>query len=217
VNTLNLGYVEGAALSIGGTNDGPTVALNFQRVLNSTISSAIPIRSLTAGAYINTTGSTLPITAPSVGTVKVRGNFDGTLETTSLKSLAVTGVIHGGVIASGSIGTVTALDAINATFFAGVTGGTTGLPTLVTQFPDTAASIASIRIRGVFSASAISAWNVEEIDIAKVATAPGSTTFGFSAAHFGTVRTVAGGSSRVIDLTDPTTGLTVDNFSLVVV
>jgi subtilase family serine protease len=217
VNTITLGYLEGSTFSVGGTNNGPTVALNFGRVVNSTISSNIPIRSLTSGAYLDTASTVLPITAPSVGTVKVRGNFDGTIETTTVQSLMVSGDIHGGVIASGTIGTVTAMDAVNATFFAGIAGDTIGLPTLVTQFPDTAASIASIRIKGVFAASLISAWNVNDIQIGKVVTAPGSAVFGFSSGHFGTIRTVAGASGRIINLTDPSSELTVDNFELVLV
>jgi subtilase family serine protease len=217
VNTINLGYLEGAAMSIGGTNTGATVALNFGRVANSTIASSIPIRSLTAVAYTNTTTGTLPITAPSVGTVRVRQNFDGTIETSTLQSLTVGGIIHGGARATASIGLVTALGAVNANFFAGIANGVTGLPTLVSQFTNQAANIGMIRIKSVFSASLIAAEELDSVRIGKVVTAPGSATFGISAGRVGMIRTVAGPAGQIVNLTSPSTGLTVDNFSILLV
>ena len=52
-------------VTIGGT--AGSVAFNFLRVVDSTVTSAIPIRSITAGAYINTTGGVYAVTAPTVG------------------------------------------------------------------------------------------------------------------------------------------------------
>jgi len=118
-------------------------------VLNSSITSAIPITSLTANAYVDTTGSPIYITAPTVGVVKVKGNFGGTISTTTLGSLSVGGVIDGGgVLATGSIGTVTAGGITGSRFFAGVNIALDALPTSVADFSNTASVIHAISVRG---------------------------------------------------------------------
>jgi len=215
ITTLSLGYVSAATIAIGGQGTGQSVAMTFNRVLNSTISSGIPIRSLTAGAYLDTTGSPTYITAPSVGTVKIKGNFGGTIKATTVGTLSVSGIINsGGVIASGSIGSITADGIVNSQFFAGISDGLTSLPTSTSDFANTAASITSIRINGgVFSNSMIAGWDVGTVSFAKIGTDSGASAFGIAADHVGKIRTSGiGFSDKALQLTNPTTITSVDNF-----
>ncbi len=214
ITSLNLGYVAGGTVTIGGATSGQTVALSFNRVLNGTISSAIAIRSLTADAYVNTTGNPIYISAPSVGTVKVKGTFGGTISTSTIKSLQA-GLIDGGaVLATTSIGTVTADGIDNSTFFAGVTTGLTTLPTSAADFSNTASVIHSVHVRkgGLFSNSLIAGYKVDSVNVGKVGTVVGADSFGITANVLGTVQAIAGSADQLVHLLDPTVITTVDNF-----
>ncbi len=211
-NALNLGFLQGTTLSIGGIDNGPTTALTLGRVVNSSISSTIPIRKITSGDYLDTSGSPIYITAPRVGAVHVRGNFGATIQTATLQSLNVTGVITGGAIASSSIGSVIAGGIANSIFFAGLASGTTTLPTLVSQFVNPAGNIESIRTRGIFSNALIAAATISDARFGDVPTSPGAATFGLSATQFGKIRTVVGPSKQVVSLDSPVTSTTIDNF-----
>ncbi len=219
INSLSLGYVTGAPVTISGTNSGQTVALAFNRVLNSPITSAIGIRSLTAGAFVNTTGSPLYITAPSVGVVKVKGTFGGTITTATVESLLVGGDIEGGsILATGSIGSIVAAGISNSTFYAGVAASPAdeiALPDSAADFASTTAQIKSVRVTGgVFSNTRISGWTVDSVSIGKVSTDAGGTIFGISAGHVGKVRAIAGTAGKLVKLDDPTSSTSVDNFQI---
>jgi hypothetical protein len=172
IGTLDLGYLEGSTVSVGGAGSGQTLSLNFDRVLNSNVTSAIAIKSITAVAYLNTTGSPVYITAPKVGGVKVKENITGiTIDTTSITSMQVGGTIQGGsLLASDSIGSVKAGGITDSTFFAGVMSGQIALPTSTAQFTNTSSEIHSIRVTsGVFSNSLIAGWTVDDVPVGKTA------------------------------------------------
>jgi hypothetical protein len=77
LNALSLDYVQGATISVGpGTG---TLAVNFLRAVDTSITSAIPIKSLTATSYVNSDGLSDVITAPSVGPIRVKKGFGGTV------------------------------------------------------------------------------------------------------------------------------------------
>ncbi len=215
INSLAVGFVEGSTVSIGGAGSGMIATLAFNRVLNSTITSAIAIKSLTASAYLDTTGSPTYITAPSIGTVKVKGNFGGTIKTTTVASVIVGGLFDGGgVLATGTIGSIQADGILNADFFAGVSGNLTSLPTSSADFANTKSSIGSIKVDGgVFSDSLIAGCDVGSVSVAGVGTTAGGSSFGISADHVGKIRTGKIGFSRqVLSLDNPTTMTTVGNF-----
>jgi hypothetical protein len=209
---VNLGYLAGAALSIG-SGTGGSVALAFRRVTNGTITSAIPIRTLTAGAYIDTLTTPSLITAPSVGTIKVKGNFGGTVQTTTLGSLQVTGTLLGASItATDGIGSISAGSITGSSILAGVTPGMTALPADEVDFINKSASIGSVSVSGTFSDSDIASWNVKSVSIRTVETQAGGTAFGVAGGTIGKVRAKAGGKS--IGLNDPKVASTFQNFSV---
>ncbi len=214
VNALSLGFVSAGNITIG-TGSASSVALSFNRVLNSTITSGIAIRTLTAGAYLDTTGSPTYITAPSVGTVRVSGTFGGTIKTISVASLIVDGdITGGGIIASDSIGSVVAAGITNSQFFAGVSAGRLSLPTASTDFANEKSLIGSIKVTGnTFSNSLIAGWNVGTVSVNSVDTASGASLFGISAAHVGKIKTGGiGFSGKPLQLINPTSMTTVGNF-----
>ena len=214
ITSLNLGYLAGGTVTIGGATSGQSVALNFNRVLNGTITSAIAIKSLTAAAYVNTTGHPIFISAPSVGTVKVKGTFGGTISTSTIQSLSAGQIDGGAILASNSIGTVTAGGIDNSTFFAGVTAGLTTLPTSAADFSNAASVIHTISIKkgGVFSNSLIAGAKVDNVNVGKVGTVVGADDFGVSATVLGKIQAVAGSADQLVRLSDPTVSTTVDNF-----
>jgi hypothetical protein len=213
INAITLGYVAASTLTIGGTATTQSVGLAFNRVLNSNINSAIPIRSLTAGAYLNTTGSPVYITAPSVGKVSIKGDFGATIKAASVASLSVTGLINGGgILANNSIGSVTAGGIVGSQIFAGVNSGQTTLPTAAINFSSEQASIGSVRVNGgLFSNSQIAAWDIGGVILAQVPTVVGGANFGISTAHLASIRTGLIGTHKGLSVIDPT-NTSIDNF-----
>jgi hypothetical protein len=208
---VNLGYIAGSALAIGA-GEGGSVALAFRRVTNGTITSAIPIRTLTAGAYIDTSGSPSVITAPSVGAIKVTGNFGGTVDTDSVSSIRVSGTLTGTINATDSIGSVTAGSIVGGTINAGIEAGLTALPASEADFINKSSSIGSVSA-GTFSDSDISSWDVQSVRLKKVQTTAGGQTFGVSGGVIGKVKAKATGGQSITG-NDVTTPRTISNFKV---
>ena len=136
LNTLSLNYVAASSINVGAGVG--TLGLAFGRVLDTSITSAIPIRSITANAYLNTDGVPDQITAPSVGTIRVKGNFGGTIQAQTLGALVATGSIqNASILTTGSIGTIVASDIQGSNIFAGVRAGLDVMPTSSDDFVNT--------------------------------------------------------------------------------
>jgi subtilase family serine protease len=197
LSSLKLGYVAGAAITIGSSTTTPATAMTFNRALNTTITSATPISTLTAGAYLNTTGSALDITAPSVGKVKVTGNFGGTIVTNNIVSLNVGGTIdNGAILATGNIGSVTADSITASSFFAGIASGATTVPTAEADFVNQKSLIGKIKVAhgGVFSNTVIAGWDVQSVSVGAVT----GTASGVTANHVGTVTAAIAGRTESV-------------------
>jgi hypothetical protein len=80
VSAVTLNYMSASTMTIGGAAPS-TVALTFNRVVDSSITSAVTIRSLTAGAYVNSSGVPEYITAPAVLKRRVKGVLGATIQT----------------------------------------------------------------------------------------------------------------------------------------
>ncbi len=143
LNSLFLNYVASSAINVGGGSGA--LAVNFSRVLDTSITSAIPISSLTAVAYLDTDGVPDYITAPSVGTVKVKGTFGGTIVTTQVASIKAGSLQGANILASNKIGTVVSGSITDSTLFAGITPGLTTLPTSASDFANQNARITSVK------------------------------------------------------------------------
>ncbi len=210
-SAVSLGFLSASALTIGGS--AGSVALAFNRVVDSSVTSAIPIRSLTAGAYVNSDGVPDYITAPAVGPVHVHGAFGGTIRSASVAALDVTGAIQGGGIEStGTIGSVTAASVSGASFMAGVTAAA-GLPGAA-AFTNAAGDIGRVTVKAGFSDTVIAAASVGRVTLGSVQTTAGGTPFGVSGKVIAGVHATAAGTGKVVQVTDPKTAVSLDNFQV---
>jgi subtilase family serine protease len=211
---LSLGYLAAATINVGGAGSGQLLSLAFNRVLNSGITSAIPIASLTAGEYLATDGNPHYITAPSVGAVKVTGDFQGTIQTASITSVVVGGtLVNSDLRATNSIGTITAGAISGSTIFAGVNPDVTTLPNSAADFVNQKSKIGRVTIKsGQLADSIIAGWTVAAVTAPSVDAANGGTTFGITAAHVGSVKTKGSSLFSAIKIVDPKTSVVDDDF-----
>ena len=189
VNTLAMNFLQAATLTVGGGSGALNLALG--RVLDTTITSAIPINSLVASAYLNTDNVPDRVTAPSIGVIRVAGGFEGvTVQTGAFTALAVGGSIKGSTIrTTGNIGLVMAAGISNSTIFAGVSPDLTTLPTSSSDFTNQSANIGRVLVRAAgFSNTLIASWKIGAMALGPVhTTTTTGTAFGVTANHIATV------------------------------
>jgi len=138
------------------------VSLAFGRVSDISVTSAAPIRSLTATEWLNPSQTSL-IEAPWIGTVTIKGNAKGGLlgsfeaavrlndaaAKQSLATMTVAGWLDGAEIrAPSAIGSVTAGGLRHSLIYAGVKDGVTGLPDPTTDF-GALVSIRTVTVKGL--------------------------------------------------------------------
>ena len=202
VNSLTLGYLQGSTVTLGGTAASRGVAITLNRAVDATINSGQPIRSLVAGSYINTTPAAPDyITAPSVGRIRVAGNFGGVVRTPGMvQAVMVKGALVGGIQADGGIGSVTAGSLDGATL-AATTGDTTALT--AASFA-TKAGIGRVQVMSDFSNSVIAGYSVGKVTLGSVDTTSSSATpFGVFGRTIAGVQTSLDNSSDVVALVKP--------------
>jgi hypothetical protein len=96
LNALQVAGLTNAALTIGSGTAGVST-LTLGTVSNSTLSSAVPLKTLKATGW--TTAGTASITAPSIATLDVTGNFEPNMTLTSTAT-ALNAVTIGGNLGS---------------------------------------------------------------------------------------------------------------------
>jgi len=211
IGNVRLNYVAGSNLVIGAGSGSTT--LTFGRVLDTSISSAIPIKLLTAAAYLNTDGVPDIVAAPSVN-LNVRGDFQGTLNVGTLGVLKVGGSIDGATInATNAIGVVLARSIVDSTLFAGVKSGLTTLPSSSDDFVNKASHINAVIVgKGGFSNTLIAGWRVGALALGSVSTTAGGSEFGVSAGRVNAISAFADTSIRKVGLDKPAQGIFESNF-----
>ena len=175
LNSILLNYISASTLTVGaGTG---SLNIDFNRALDTSITSAIPIRSLTAGAYLNTDGVEDDISTPSFGTLNVKGTFGGTIVATSVAGIRVGGALDDASIrATDSIGSVVAGSITGSTLFAGVAESVTTLPTSADEFVNQASRITSVKVKsGAFSDSLIAGWTLGKMSLGAAQPSAGSS------------------------------------------
>ena len=206
--------------NVGGATGA--VALAFDRVADLSVTSAMPIRSLTATEWLDA-GSNDTFQAPSVGTLTIRGNrrlgflgnFEADLVLTnelaaqSLATMTVAGWLKGSVTSARSaIGSVTVGGLQDSAIFAGVDNSLMQLPDPATDF-DLETSIRSVTVRGIDPAapstinSHLAAANLGTISLVGVQFENGVTPFGLAAHTLKRLTWKNGGTSYVWPNTDP--------------
>jgi len=165
LGTLVLADVKGGrTVTIGpGAKLTDAAALTFNKVSDLVLASAMPIRSLAAVEWLAPTPKSNSISAPSIGTLAIkgdakqssRGDFGAVVNLTnpgakqSLTTMTVAGMLDGAEVrARSAIGTVTVGAMQNALIFAGVKDTVTGLPDPAADF-DATTSIGTVKVNGL--------------------------------------------------------------------
>ena len=197
INSLVAGYLSASAVTLGGSAASRPVSVNIRRAVDTPITSGAPIRTLIAGAYVNTTPATpLYITAPSVGTMRVAGNFGGMIRASGMvAAVQVGGALTGGVEAGAGIGSVVAGSLAGAVLSAGADAGSGSVATAA--FANAAATIGRVQVRSTFSDSLIASSHVGRVTLGSVQSTAAGTPFGIVGNHIASVRTVTGSGSAV--------------------
>jgi hypothetical protein len=139
-SSIQLASINGATITIGSTGAKPGgLSIATGNIVNTTVASAIAIKSLSAGSWIGTSGS---ITAPSIASLVTSGSI------ASGWTGDFSGVVGGFTVRSGGFaGTLTAGNITSLS----ITGNDTG--------SITAGSIRSVRIAGELSGGSITLTN----------------------------------------------------------
>lgn len=117
LTSLTLGDVLGGTISIGPRPPGDTktsVTIVAGQVRDATLDSKMPIQSLTAGRWLDTGDPAEAVTAPSLGTLSVAGDFQaklvlnsgGSPAVTALKSVKIAGAATALWDVTGNVGSV---------------------------------------------------------------------------------------------------------------
>ena len=205
--SLALGHLTGpASLTLGAllANPATKAVITLGRVHDYSIESDMPIASLTALEWLDTTGAQGRVL--TLGKLAVAGGFQGQLAIVGdapLTSFTVGGAVKDSTVtAAGNVGAVS-LGAIDGSrFFAGVTAR----PTALADFAN-ARTIASFTIKGIagvttdlFQDSQIAAQTIGAITV-KGVSGVGAADFGFVADVIKSYNRVGG--VRLAKLTDP--------------
>ena len=169
---------------------------------------------------VDTDGAPDALTAPSVGSMTVRGDLGADLVVTELARLTVGGTMTGSDLrASGNVGTVRAGAMRDSRVFAGVRDGVTTMPDSADDFA-TAASIKGVtvsgRTPGAFSDTMIAAAQIGRVSLGAVATDNGGAPFGVVADRIASISATGGSAGRFSarNLDDPGQSVTEGDFRL---
>jgi hypothetical protein len=216
LNNLALNYMAGVNLTVGaGTG---SLSLNLGQSVGTTITSAIPISSLTALAFLSSSTTPVDLTAPSVGKINIKGAFSSTtVQADSIGPVTVSGAITGvSLLATDSLGPIVAKGIANSIFFAGMSTTLTTLPTASTDFANKSASIVSVKttMAGGFSNSLIAAWSIGTVNLGKIATNNGGTPFGVSGDQIASVIGLGTAPIHLVNVNDLTAPLIQGDFNV---
>ena len=182
-------------ISIGASaNPRAGISMKFDRVMETRIDSAAPIRSLSVTQWLDDDSTADEVTAPRLARLTSRGDFGADLQLSSsaagmtLGKLKVLGRLYGAEINSaGNIGNVTVGAMQDSGVYAGLAGGATDLPNSPGDF-SVLASIRSVNVRGLrngqqsmFVNSNIAASTLGRIGLRHVLSDNGGGSFGLVA------------------------------------
>lgn len=130
--SLTLGNVTGIGSTITVSGASIPTTYKFSKIQNLTLDSSSPIKSLSATSWTSTNNLADSLTAPSISTIKITGNFDASITTTSsLTTFSAANITGGAWVITGSIKSLSA--------------GT------ISDNSITAASIATLKVKGAFA------------------------------------------------------------------
>ena len=164
VGKIDLASVDGGSLTLGGTAARGTTAITVGGLSNATLTASVPVASITVKGNVSQSG--LTFTAPGV---------------LDLGKLTVTGsLLSSQVVATGSIGSVTAASSTGSTIDAGLTlAGGAALPTTAAEF--TAPSAVNSVTFKTDAGTDIAASTLGKLNLGALTVSNGGTHFGVAA------------------------------------
>jgi hypothetical protein len=190
----------GAAPSISVGSAG-TLSAALANASDLTFTSNSPVKALKVNQWLDTGGPGETLTAPSISSLSVKGDFAPNLVVGELGKMTVKGAITGSdVRASGNIGSVRAGAMHDSRLFAGVRNDLSTLPDSADDFaaPATIKSVAvSGKAAGSFSNTLIAATDLGKVSLGAVATANNGTPLGVAADDIASVSAQGGSGGRI--------------------
>ncbi|MCK4872947.1 MAG: hypothetical protein KAS72_09500 [Phycisphaerales bacterium] len=203
-------------ISIGAAaNPALGTKIKLDEVLDLTLTSDMPIKSLLVNSWLDQDATPDQITAPWITKLTSKGDFEASMTLSdatvdwSLKKMTVVGRLTGSVIRTvGSIGAITVGGITDSMIFAGVQDAVTDLPDVAGDFASEQA-IRKFTVKppaGAFSFvnSIVAAWDIGKISIGSVNPDNGGTPFGFAADRIRLyIRREGGVTTQLNKLDDP--------------
>lgn len=213
IKTLTLGDLSGNGLLLISpviTDPNAKATLNIRQVTDFSIESSQPLAGLTVGSWADTGGRNDTIVAPSLGTLKVNGDFAADLtlvDELPITSIKVTGTLKNATIkTAGNIGSVVLGGIDSANVFAGVDSR----PDALSDFTN-ARTIQSFTT-GLFVNSQVAAQTIGSIIVKGAAASGAGTDYGFVADVIKSYsRSAISGGAPALIRTNLTTPQTVDD------
>ena len=189
---LSLNNASNGTISIGSGN---TLVATFGTLTDETLASGEVIKSLTASQWATTGATRNTLSAPSIQTLKVKGDFNQDVGVSTLGKFQVGSLTASAIRAAQSIDTVTTGNASNSLIFAAVDTTLTAMPSTTSNFTGSG-NIKAVNVRGTFSNTQIAAWHVGNASLHSIQTSNGGTPFGVAGDKIDNVSASANGKSQ---------------------
>jgi hypothetical protein len=190
---LTLASASNGTISIGS---GGTLVAKFGTLTDESLSSSELIKSLTANQWATTLAARSTLSAPSIQSLNVKGDFNEDVGVSTLGKFKVGSLTASAIRAASTIDTVTAGNAGNSLIFAGLDSSLTAMPSVSSDFTNTAGLINNVDIHGTFSNTQIAAWHVKKANLRSIQTSNGGTPFGIAGNKVDSVSATANGKSQ---------------------
>jgi hypothetical protein len=136
---------------------GPATSFTLAQAQDVGITSASPIKSVKAGAWLDTDATQDLITAPAIGSINVAGAFQANVNAESLAKFLAGDVSGDEIRASGDIGSVKVNSMLNVILFAGIRPDLSTAPTTTADFLTDQADVKSVVVKTFFDSSYVAA------------------------------------------------------------
>lgn len=144
IGTLDLGAADNATITLGGSASGKAAAITLGTATDTTINSAVAVKSIRTTSFSGGGASGFTVTAPSIGSITAAGDFAENLTVAgAIKSITVGGNLTG-TIAADSIGKITVRGNLNGSTI-----------TLSQAFVPRGKTIGSLAVGGTIGSSSI--------------------------------------------------------------
>jgi hypothetical protein len=195
LNQLHISAASTGEIDIGS---GGNLNATFGSLTDESLNSAEPIASIHAAQWTTTASTPRAISAPSIGSLVVRGTFNENVSVNTIGQMTVGNLTSSAVRANVSISALTAASAADSEIFVGISPTLSTLPAAAGDFSSQTGLLKSITVRGAFSDTQIAAWSITNVKLNDVQTANNGTAFGVAANAIKSLRAVPAGGKPIV-------------------